>query len=85
MDAFGSNPNPEGDQLSDSLSPAKKEGHDNAHILVVEDSPADIFLIRQTISATELDVTVHVVKDGEAATNFFDNADADDAAPAPAW
>jgi chemotaxis family two-component system response regulator Rcp1 len=56
---------------------------DNSHILVVEDNPADIFLIRKTISATELEVTVHIVKDGEAATLFFDEADRDDSAPCP--
>jgi chemotaxis family two-component system response regulator Rcp1 len=58
-------------------------GPDSSHILVVEDNPADVFLIRKTISATKLEVTVDTVKDGEAATRFFDEADRDDSAPCP--
>jgi len=49
----------------------------------VEDNPADVFLIRETIEASGIRVPVHVVKDGEAATRFFDSADRDDSAPCP--
>jgi CheY-like chemotaxis protein len=49
----------------------------------VEDNPADVFLIRETIEASGIKVPVHVVKDGEAATRFFDSADHDDSAPRP--
>lgn len=55
----------------------------NSHILVVEDNPADVFLIRETIDATEIKAPVHVVNDGEEATRFFDSADRDDSAPCP--
>ena len=55
----------------------------NSHILVVDDNPADVFLIRETIQATGLSIPVHVAKDGEAATRFFDDADHDDSAPCP--
>ncbi len=50
---------------------------------MVEDNPADVFLIRETIEATGLKVPVYVVKDGEEATRFLDNADRDDSAPYP--
>jgi two-component system, chemotaxis family, response regulator Rcp1 len=56
---------------------------DNLHILVVEDNPADVFLIRETIKATGIKAPIHVVKDGEEATRFFDHADHDDSAPCP--
>ncbi len=56
----------------------------NSHILVVEDNPADVFLIRETIEAAGIKAPVHVVKDGEDATRFFDDADRDDLAPCPA-
>jgi len=55
----------------------------NSHILVVEDNPADVFLIRETIEAAGIKAPVHVVKDGEEATRFFDDADRDDSAPCP--
>jgi CheY-like chemotaxis protein len=55
----------------------------NSPILVVEDNPADVFLLRETIETTGLKVPVHVVRDGEAATRFFDNADRDHTAPCP--
>ena len=42
----------------------------NSPILVVEDNPADVFLLRETIETTGLKVSVHVVRDGEAATLF---------------
>jgi CheY-like chemotaxis protein len=51
---------------------------------VVEDNPADVFLILETIEATRIKIPIHVVKDGEAATRFFDDADRDDSAPSPA-
>ncbi len=54
-----------------------------SHILVVEDNPADVFLIRETIEASGIKVPIHIVKDGEEATRFFDNADSDDSAPCP--
>jgi CheY-like chemotaxis protein len=55
----------------------------SSHILVVEDNPADVFLIRETIEATGIKAPVDVVKDGEEAARFFDNADHDDSAPRP--
>ena len=52
-------------------------------ILVVEDNPADVYLIQEAMRGAGIKVPVHVVKDGEAATDFFDDADQNDAAARP--
>ena len=52
-------------------------------ILVVEDSKTDVFLIRQAIASAQVNADLHVVSDGDAATRFFDSADADANAPCP--
>ena len=57
---------------------------DNSLILVVEDNPADVFLIQEAIQAAGIKVPIHVARDGEAATNIFDDADHDDSAACPA-
>jgi CheY-like chemotaxis protein len=82
MAGSGSIPNPEEDQPSTSPS-LNQETAGDSQILVVEDNPADVFLIRETIEAAGIKVQVHVVKDGEEATRFFDHADGDDSAPHP--
>ena len=50
---------------------------------MIEDNPADVFLIREAIEASGIKVPLHIVKDGEDATRFFDTADRDNAAPCP--
>jgi two-component system, chemotaxis family, response regulator Rcp1 len=52
-------------------------------ILIVEDNAADLFLIREAIETARIDADIHVAKDGEEATNFFDQADANAGAPCP--
>jgi two-component system, chemotaxis family, response regulator Rcp1 len=49
----------------------------------VEDNKADVFLIREAIDAAKLNVEMHVVRDGEKAILFFDEADRDESAPCP--
>jgi DNA-binding response OmpR family regulator len=51
---------------------------------VVEDNPADVFLIRDAIKVSGITAPVHVVNTGEDALRYFDSADADDSAPRPA-
>jgi two-component system, chemotaxis family, response regulator Rcp1 len=51
---------------------------------VVEDSKTDVFLIRKAIGSAQVNADLHFVTDGEAATQFFDSADADASAPCPA-
>ncbi len=40
-------------------------------ILVVEDNPADLYLIRDAIRQAAIDVDVHTAGDGEKAIRFF--------------
>src|SRR4051812_9690862 len=48
-------------------------------ILLAEDNPADVFLVREALAAHALQVNLHVVKDGEAAIRFIEAVDqADD-------
>lgn len=52
-------------------------------ILVVEDSKTDVFLIRKAIANAQVNADLYFVSDGDAATQFFDSADADASAPCP--
>lgn len=54
------------------------------HILIVEDNPGDVFIIRVALEAAKINAQLHFVKDGEQAVKFFDKADSDNAAPCPA-
>lgn len=70
------------DQPSFSRSrrdPASEKAH---QILVVEDSKADLFLIREAIAAADVNAALHVVHDGEEAVRFLENA-GQGAAPCP--
>lgn len=83
MDASGSNPNPGKDRCSISPSPPDKASGKVPDILVVEDSKTDVYVIRAALDSGKVSANVHVVRDGYAATNFFDAADADANAPCP--
>lgn len=50
----------------------------------MEDNEADVFLIQEAIMAKKLPMTLHVVRDGEQAMRYFDEADADVSATCPA-
>ncbi len=52
-------------------------------ILIVEDNPADVALMRRAIVAAEVAADIHVVYDGKAATDYFDAADAHTETPRP--
>ena len=52
--------------------------------MIVEDNPADVFVIRAALQAANIDAELHFVKDGEQAIKFFDELDGDNAAPCPA-
>lgn len=43
-----------------------------------------MFLIREAIERTKLPVTLHIVRDGEQAVRFLEQADGSTAAPCPA-
>jgi CheY-like chemotaxis protein len=53
------------------------------HVLIVEDNESDVFLMYEAIEAKNLAVSIHVVRDGEQAMRYFDQADADAGAPYP--
>jgi chemotaxis family two-component system response regulator Rcp1 len=74
---FGSSPGPGKDPFSSSRSPA------DPLILIVEDNPLDVFLIRDALKTAGVRGAIHVVDDGPAATAFFDQANADENAPCP--
>lgn len=71
------------DRFSASSSRAEDEARQQRHILVVEDNTADVFLIRAAIKAAGVPAELHVVKDGEQAIRFFDQADGDQQSPQP--
>lgn len=50
---------------------------------MVEDNKSDVFLIRAAIASAHVDADLYFVSDGDAATQFFDSADADASLPCP--
>ena len=83
MAGSGSSPSQGKDQPSTSPSQRGEAIGKVPGILVVEDSKTDVFLIREALDSGDVDTNVHVVRDGYAATNFFDAADTDPDAPCP--
>jgi chemotaxis family two-component system response regulator Rcp1 len=63
-------------QLSSSPFQNKEKGpHGVLLVLVIEDNPSDVYLIRSAIEASGLKTSIAVQQDGAAATNFFDEID----------
>jgi DNA-binding response OmpR family regulator len=83
MGASGSNPNQGKDQPSISRSQPEESSGKVPDILVVEDSKTDVYLIREALDRGEVHANIYVVRDGNAAIDFFDTADADANAPCP--
>ena len=52
-------------------------------ILLAEDNPGDVFLVRRALEKQGLPFDLVVVEDGQAALRFLDRADADDTIPRP--
>ena len=84
--ASGSNPSPDGDRPSVLISPPEDDTPTRIRrdVLIVEDNDADLFLIQQAIDAKTLPIALYIVRDGEQAVRFFDQADSDASAPVPA-
>jgi len=59
------------------------DGRRQYRILLVEDSRSDVFLVEEAIRAAELNAELHVVDDGQKATEFFDAADAAESQDCP--
>ncbi|HLK69080.1 MAG TPA: response regulator [Bryobacteraceae bacterium] len=83
MAGSGSNQNPDADRSSASLSRPDQPGVRRWQILIAEDNKADVYLIRQALRKAEIDAQIHVADDGEKTVRFFEQADADAAAPSP--
>jgi len=58
-----------------------QEGN-SMHLLLVEDSPADVYLVREAIMTEGLEFRLQVAEDGEAAFQILNRVDAD-TDPAP--
>ncbi len=52
-------------------------------ILLAEDNPGDVFLVRRALEKNDLDCKVIVVEDGQAALQFMEEADADGGVACP--
>jgi len=52
-------------------------------ILLAEDNPGDVFLVRRALEKHDLDCKLIVVEDGQAALHFMEEADADDGVVCP--
>ena len=55
-----------------------------AQLLLVEDNPADVFLVNKAIEAHKLPVNLIVLEDGDRAVKFFERAESEASAPCPA-
>ena len=53
-------------------------------VLLVEDSPADIYIVRESLKKHLRDIELRVLSDGEKAFDLIEATEADDAAPSPA-
>ena len=61
-----------------------QEGTEAQFLLVAEDNPADVGLIRLALERHGIDSPLHVVQDGEAAVNFIESVQANTGAYCPA-
>jgi CheY-like chemotaxis protein len=52
-------------------------------ILLAEDNPGDVFLVRRALEKHGLEIQLVVVEDGQAALRYIDGVDANDSVSAP--
>jgi two-component system, chemotaxis family, response regulator Rcp1 len=78
MEESGLNPSQGKDQPSTSRFPSEEGATRKPRILIVEDSKADVYLIRAAIDKEGIHAQLEVVRDGQAATQYIDSADAND-------
>jgi CheY-like chemotaxis protein len=53
-------------------------------VLLVEDSPADIYIVRESLKKHMKEINLQVLNDGEKAFALIEAAEADESAPSPA-
>jgi DNA-binding response OmpR family regulator len=46
-------------------------------VMIIEDNPTDVFLVREALSAHGLEVDLHLFEDGEAAITYVQQLDQD--------
>jgi len=61
----------------------KVDGHEHPWLFLVEDSPADVFLVKEAVREEGLEFDWKVAEDGETAIQIIDCVDADTAASPP--
>ena len=52
------------------------------HVLLAEDNPGDVFLVRRVLESSPIEFELHAVDDGEQAIRFIQSAD-EDTGPCP--
>lgn len=73
------NYNSKHDSLDDHMDLRRR----SSHILLVEDSPTDIMIVREVLEQTGLRNTVHVVENGSEALRFLRRQDKHTTVPRP--
>lgn len=61
----------------------KREETDRISLMLVEDSPADVYLVKEAMREEGLDCDLKVAEDGEMAIQIIDRVDQDAETPAP--
>jgi len=59
-------------------------GVESPTILLVEDNPTDVYVIKRILDESRLDVRVEIARDGQEALRYFDNLGGDESRPCPA-
>jgi CheY-like chemotaxis protein len=81
VDESGSNQSRVG--AKPSSSPSQSERTHRYLIVIIEDNPADVFLIQDALTVNDISAKVLVVRDGEEAIRLVSWVDSDDSAPLP--
>lgn len=81
MDESGSNPSRA--RVQPSSSPFPPERTRRRLIVLIEDNPADVYLIQDAITIHDIFADVLVVRDGEEVIRLVSWGDSDDNAPVP--
>lgn len=81
MAGSGSSHDPARDRRSASPSRSEDETPRTRQILIAEDSPADVFLIREALAG--VDAEIHIFADGEKIIEFLAQVERDPQMPCP--
>jgi len=68
-----------------SFSPFRRElaRQGRPSVVVIEDNPADVFLIQEALRAQKLELELEIIEDGETAIDLIARLDEDDDQPCP--